>query len=75
MKVVLPLAQIIISALLMVFILVQSKGTGLGSAWGGSGEFYRSRRGVEKLLFYVTVIFVFLFGLSSILGMIFTPNL
>ncbi|MDP3998838.1 MAG: preprotein translocase subunit SecG [bacterium] len=73
MKIILPLLQIIISALLMVFILMQSKGTGLGSAWGGSGEFYRSRRGAEKLLFYATIVLVFLFALSSILGIIIHP--
>lgn len=68
MKAVLPLAQIIISVLLMILILLQAKGAGLGSAWGGGGEFYRSRRGVEKIIFFATIVTVVLFLILSILG-------
>lgn len=70
MKIILPIIQIVLSGLLIFFILAQAKGTGLGSAWGGGGEFYRSKRGVEKLLFYATIVLVILFLASSILGII-----
>lgn len=70
MSIILPIVQIILSALLIFFILAQAKGTGLGTAWGGGGEFYRSKRGVEKLLFYATIVLVVLFLTSSILGVI-----
>lgn len=73
MKFILPLVQIIIAGLLVVFILLQAKGAGLGSAWGGGGEFYRSKRGVEKLLFYSTIVLTSLFLISSILGVIVRP--
>ena len=70
MKVALPIIQIIISALLMIFVLLQAKGAGLGTAWGGGGEFYRSRRGVEKVLFFATITLATLFLISSLLGII-----
>lgn len=70
MRTVLPVIQIIISILLVLTILLQAKGTGLGSAWGGGGEFYRSKRGVEKILLYATIFLIFLFLISSLLGLI-----
>lgn len=71
MNLILPIFQIIISLLLMTFILLQAKGTGLGAAFGGGGEFYRSKRGVEKILFYATIFTAILFLLSSLFGLIF----
>lgn len=58
--------QIVISFILMGVILIQARGTGLGSAWGGSGETYRSKRGVEKLLMYTTIVLVTLFLLIAL---------
>ena len=62
------IAQIIIAILLSGSILMQSKGTGLGSAWGGSGEFYRTKRGAEKILFASTIILSTLFVVLAILS-------
>lgn len=70
MRNVMPFIQIIISALLVVLILLQAKGVGLGRAWGGGGEFYKSRRGVEKIVFYFTIFLVILFLISSILSLL-----
>lgn len=65
------LAQIIISVLLIAFILLQAKGTGLGSAWGGSGEFYRTKRGAERVLFGATIVLAILFiGFSLVSALI-----
>lgn len=64
-KIVLAL-QILISVALIAAIVIQAKGTGLGSAWGGTGEFYRSKRGVEKILFIATIVLAALFFLTSI---------
>ncbi len=72
MKEVLVLFQIIISGLLLVAILLQAKGTGLGRAWGGGGEFYRSKRGAEKVLLVATVVLVCLFLISSLLNVVFS---
>lgn len=57
--------QLAISVLLIGAILVQAKGVGLGRAWGGSGEFYATRRGVEKVLFYATIVLVAIFAILS----------
>lgn len=68
MKNLLTTLQIIISISLVVMILIQAKGVGLGRAWGGGGEFYKSRRGVEKVIFNLTIVIILLFLLTSILN-------
>ena len=70
MKKIIIIAQIIISIMLVAAIVIQSRGTGLGSAWGGTGEFYRSKRGVEKILFIATIVLAVLFFLASIANLI-----
>lgn len=52
--------------MLIAAIVIQSRGTGLGSAWGGTGEFYRSKRGVERILFIATIVLATLFFFASI---------
>lgn len=64
-KQIILIIQIIVSILFMGAILLQSKGAGLGRAWGGSGEFYSSRRGIEKILYRVTLILAGVFLLIS----------
>lgn len=53
--------QIILSVLLITSILLQQRGTGLGGAFGGESDVYRSKRGIEKFLFYATIILAVLF--------------
>lgn len=48
--------QVIVSIVLIAVVLLQQKGTGLGGAFGGEGNVYRSRRGLERGLFFVTII-------------------
>ncbi len=51
-----------VSALLLVLcILAQSQGVGLSATFGGEGGFYATKRGVEKTLFYLTVLFAVVF--------------
>lgn len=65
MKNALTVAQIVVSTLLVVAILLQSRGTGLGAAFGGDGNVYRTKRGVEKILFRATIVLAVLFvGIS-----------
>jgi len=66
MKMILLALNIIFSIAIVVLILLQGKGAGLGSAWGGGGEMYQSRRGVEKLTMNLTYILIFLFFLLSV---------
>lgn len=61
MEKILSIAQIIIAILLMVAILIQQRGAGLGGIFGGSSGVYRTKRGIEKTLFILTIIFAFLF--------------
>ena len=50
------IALILVSTALVVVVLLQSKGGGLGGIFGGDGSgMYRSKRGVEKTLFQVTI--------------------
>lgn len=61
MNIVLPIIQIIIAVLLMIFILLQQRGTALGGAFGGAGGFYSTRRGAQKIIFWATIICGILF--------------
>jgi len=62
--------QIILSITVIIFILLQARGAGLGSAFGGSsaGSVFKTRRGVERLIFNLTVVFVILFALVSLIS-------
>jgi len=61
--------QIFVSILLIITILLQTPGAGLGTVFGGGGEFYRSKRGMEKIIFYLTIGLAILFLLTSILSL------
>lgn len=50
----LTIAQIIVSVLLMITILLQNRGSGLSSAFGGDFGGYYTKRGMEKFLFYAS---------------------
>ncbi len=60
-------AQIAVSVILIILIAVQQRGTALGSAFGGGGEFYSARRGIQKKIYYATVGIA---GLFIILGIV-----
>jgi len=55
------IAQIVVSILLTVSILLQNRGSGLSSAFGGDFGGYYTKRGMEKFLFYA----------SAVLGVVF----
>ena len=66
----LPIAQIVVAIFLIVFILLQQRGTALGSAFGGEGGFYATRRGIQKKIFWLTVVFGVLFVVLALLNLI-----
>lgn len=69
MVVALQVIQIIISVTLIVLVLLQTKGSGLGGIFGGDGGVYRTRRGVEKTMYQATIglaIFFFVISLVSV---------
>lgn len=60
--------EILLSVGIVISILLQSSGAGLGNAFSGAGggEFFRSKRGIEKTLFNITVLLIGLFVVTSI---------
>ena len=59
------------SALLMIIsILLQQRGATLGAGFGSSGELYTTRRGVDRNLFEVTIVFAVIFVLSILAGLL-----
>lgn len=60
----LTLVQVVSSILLVILILIQTKGTGFGRVWGGSSSF--TRRGIEKTVFKLTFIVTGIFIIVSI---------
>ncbi len=70
MRQIIYLVQIVIAVLLILVIIIQQKGSGLGSTFGADLSFYRTKRGAEKLLFYLTIILATVFILLSLIGLI-----
>lgn len=62
--------QIFVSAVLVVSVLLQQRGSSLGSSFGGTGATYHTRRGFERILFASTVIFGIMFLMSTIASLI-----
>lgn len=57
----LQIAQIAVSVILIALILLQPRGTGLGSTFGGEGNAYFTKRGAEKTVFILTIIMAIAF--------------
>jgi preprotein translocase subunit SecG len=64
----LNIAQIILSAAVIVACLLQIKGGGLGGIFGQADTVYRTKRGAEKTLFQLTIVLVALFLIVSIIA-------
>lgn len=69
MKNFLLILNIIFSVLIVVFILIQGKGAGLGSAWGGGGEMFQTRRGMERIILWLTTISIAIFLVVSLINL------
>jgi len=69
MQTYLNIAQIILSVALILAILLQVRGGGLGGIFGQPDTVYRTKRGVEKTLFQLTVVLVVLFITISIISL------
>lgn len=62
--------QIVIALMLIGVVLLQPQGTGLGRAYGGSGTSYRSKRGMEKAMFFGTVILAISFATLAVINVL-----
>lgn len=61
MRIILAVIQIVVSVLLIGAILLQQRGTGLSATFGGEGNVYRTKRGLEKVIFVATIVLTVLF--------------
>jgi preprotein translocase subunit SecG len=67
MQTYLVIAQIVLSIALVLILLLQVRGGGLGGIFGQADTVYRTKRGVEKTLFQLTIVLVVLFLTISVL--------
>lgn len=66
LKTALMVVQLVLGISIIVTVLLQQKGSGVGSVFGGEAVVYRSRRGVEKLLHYTTIVAAVLLVITSL---------
>jgi preprotein translocase subunit SecG len=71
---ILAVGQIVVSIALTVAILMQARGVGLSSTFGGDSAVYRSRRGVEKRLWQFTIVLGALFVIFSLASYVFVTQ-
>jgi preprotein translocase subunit SecG len=70
-KNVVDISLIIVSIALILSVILQSKGAGLGGLTGAdTGGIFTARRGVEKTLFYVTIVLAVVFFILAVLSVI-----
>jgi preprotein translocase subunit SecG len=72
MRFYLNVSQIVLAVALIAVVLFQVRGGGLGGIFGQPGTVYRTRRGVEKLLFQLTIVLVVAFLVISVLTLRFS---
>ncbi|MBU2578970.1 preprotein translocase subunit SecG [Patescibacteria group bacterium] len=70
MNQILLILQIVISFLLIIFILLQQRGTALGAVFGQGDNFYFKKRGMEKTIFLLTIVLSVLFIGVSLLNLL-----
>ena len=75
MLIAIQIIQIILSVTLTVLVLLQVKGGGLGSIFGGDGGIYRTRRGIEKSMYQATIALAVIFFAVSLISVSISVNL
>jgi preprotein translocase subunit SecG len=71
---ILQIITIASAVLMIVSILLQQRGATLGAGFGSSGELYTTRRGIDRNLFEVSVVFAAIFILSILAGLLLPSN-
>jgi preprotein translocase subunit SecG len=66
----LNIAQILVSVALGIVLVLQAKGSGFGAGLGGSTSMFRTRRGIEKTLFQLTIVLAVIFVVISALSVV-----
>lgn len=63
---ILLIVQIVLSVLIVISVLLQSRAEGMGSLFGGGGEVFRTKRGLEKFLYRATIVLAISFSVLSL---------
>lgn len=69
-EIILNSIQLFLAIILIVTVLLQQKGTGLSGVFGGSGNVYSTKRGLDKILHYITIGTVVAFFVISIVRLV-----
>jgi preprotein translocase subunit SecG len=69
MQTYLYIAQIVVAVAVILLALLQVRGGGLGGIFGQADTVYRTKRGVEKTLFQLTIVLVVIFIILSIVSL------
>lgn len=67
---ILNIIQLVLAVVLIVVVLLQQKGTGLSGIFGGSGNIYSTKRGVDKILHYITIAATAIFFIISLVRLV-----
>ncbi len=68
---IIDIIQIASAVLLVIVILLQNRGSGLGAAFGGGGDVYHAKRGLEKTLFNLTIALAIIFFITAFVNVLF----
>ncbi|MCS7055238.1 MAG: preprotein translocase subunit SecG [Thermoflexales bacterium] len=71
MNVFLSIAQILLGVALIAAVLLQSKGEELGGVFGGAQGIYQTRRGIDRMLFTITIFIAIAFFVLALINVIF----
>ncbi|HKM19964.1 MAG TPA: preprotein translocase subunit SecG [Candidatus Dojkabacteria bacterium] len=63
---ILSIVQIVVCVILVISILLQNRAEGLGQMFGGGGEIFRTKRGLEKFLYYLTIGMIAVLVITSV---------
>lgn len=69
---ILSITEIVVSLVLIVSVLLQNRAEGLGKLFGGGGEVFRTKRGMERFLYYFTIVLTILLCVLSLVIVKFT---
>jgi preprotein translocase subunit SecG len=68
---IIDIIQVVSAIFLIIVIILQNRGTGLGGSFGGDGNVYRARRSFEKVLFQLTILLSVVFFITAFANILF----
>lgn len=66
------ITEVVLCVLLVISVILQNRAEGLGSLFGGGGEIFRTKRGLEKFLYYFTIFLAIIISVLSLIIVKFT---